>query len=72
MRLRPRRVKKSKLLIGRDSVGLAVFGIDEDQVDVGGDVEFASAQLAHADHDQRLLLAVAGYRSAEARGERCG
>ncbi len=33
---------------------VAFLGIDEHEVDVGGDVELASAQLAHADHQQRL------------------
>ena len=34
--------------------GFAVFVVEEDEVDVGGDVEFAAAELAHADHDEVL------------------
>jgi hypothetical protein len=38
-------------------VGRAVFLVDVDQVDVGGDVEFARAELAHADDPELDRLA---------------
>jgi hypothetical protein len=44
-RRRPRRTKNS---------WFAVLGVDEDQVDVGRDVQFAAAALAHGEHDQLL------------------
>jgi hypothetical protein len=44
--------------------GLAFFGIDEDVIDVRGDVQFAPAQLAHADDQQALRLAGAVERFA--------
>ena len=62
------------LAIGNDprTGGLAFFAVDEHQVDVGRDVEFASAELAHADDDQCLLrpgFGIAG--CAVPGGERC-
>jgi len=61
------------------AAGFAVFGVDKDQVDVGRNIEFASAELAHAYHDQLLhftavaadRLAVAGLR-LHGPGERGG
>ncbi len=44
---------------------LAVLGEREYQIDVGRYVEFAAAQLSHADHDQRLALAGRRARFAE-------
>ena len=44
--------------------GFTFLGIDEDEIDVGGDVEFAAAQLAHADHHQ--FLAFARFRARHA------
>ena len=38
--------------------GFAVLGKQEDQVDVGREVEFAAAELAHAQHQQRQGLAL--------------
>ena len=48
--------------------GFAFLGIDQDEVDVGGDVELAAAELAHAHHDQPLRAALAE-RPAELRFE---
>ena len=42
-----------------------VLGIDEDVVNVGGDVEFAPAEFAHADHHQALRTALPVERLAE-------
>ena len=52
-------------LSGGAQYRFAVFGIDEDQVNVGGDIEFMSAQLAHANDDHLLRLArfVTGWRA---------
>ena len=36
------------------SVGLALAGIGEDQINIRREVEFAPAELAHSDHDQPL------------------
>ena len=44
---------------------LAFLGVDEDVVHIGRDVQFASAELAHADHHQPLRPAVAVERLAE-------
>ena len=51
------------LMVGNPawSAGLAVFRIDVDEVDVRGDIQFAAAQLAHADDDQ--LLSRAAFRA---------
>ena len=51
------------------AVRFAVFGIDEDQVDIRGDVQFPPAQLAHADDDQLLRLALCRARCAVASDE---
>ena len=40
---------------------LALLGIDEHEVDVGGNVELRPAQLAHPDHVQ--LLDAAAFRA---------
>ena len=53
--------------------GLAILGVDEDQVDIGRDVEFAGAELAHPDHQQVLRRTVdPGARHAVDRGQRTG
>ena len=58
------------------TVGLAVVGVDEDEVDVRRDVELAAAQLAHADNDEVLRDAVLvarrrrGSRAARGHGVR--
>ena len=39
---------------GAPALRIAFFGVQENQVDIGGDIEFAAAELAHADHDQVL------------------
>jgi hypothetical protein len=44
---------------------LPFLGIDENVIDVGRDVEFAAAELAHADDQQPLRLAAAVERFAE-------
>jgi hypothetical protein len=44
--------------------GLAVFFINEDQVDIRGDVQLASTQLAHADHAECQTLALRAPRLA--------
>ncbi len=62
-----------EVLLVRDparAVGLAALGIEEHEVDVGGEVEFAAAQLAHADDDEFLGLAGRRARRAIARRER--
>jgi hypothetical protein len=69
IRPRPRRVKYSKLDIDLCAVGVAILGIDEDQVDVRGHVELAPAQLAHADDDQFLRPAIGTARRAVAFGQ---
>ena len=51
---RPSRSKNSWLASGRGAVRLAFVGIGEDEIDIGGDVELAAAELAHADDDQLL------------------
>ena len=48
------------------AAGVAVFGVDEDQVDVGRYIELAAAKLAHADHQQLLLPAGGRQRLAVA------
>ena len=35
--------------------GFSGLGVDEDQIDVGGDIEFATAQLAHSNNNQVLF-----------------
>ncbi len=54
IRPRPRRVKIFEIRDRSGTIGVAVLGIDEDQVDVRRDVELAPAELAHADDDQLL------------------
>jgi len=34
------------------AIGLPFFRIKENQIDIGGDVELAAAELSHADHDE--------------------
>ena len=43
--------------------GLAFLRVDEHEVDVGGHVELAAAQLAHADHDEQVLRFLAAFRA---------
>ena len=70
MTRRPSRSKNSRLASVARAVGLAVLRIDEDQVDVGRDVELAAAELAHADDDEILRAARVVARLAVQRGER--
>jgi hypothetical protein len=49
-------VKYSSLSRRPGPVAGAGLGEREDQVDVRGEIELAAAELAHADHDQRLRL----------------
>ena len=55
------------VLVGQPARAVALAGLaeGEDQVDVGGEVELASAQLAHADHGQALGRAVGPARRAQ-------
>ena len=62
----PRRVKNSSFAIGRAPVGLAMLGKEQNEIDVGGEVELAAAELAHADDHERLRVAVRGARHAVA------
>ena len=65
-------MKNSWLVIDalwRRAVGVAFLGIEVDEVDVGRHVEFAAAELAHADDDHLLWLAVLVARFAVACGE---
>ena len=50
--------------------GGAVVAVGVDEVDVGGEVEFAAAQFAHAEDEHRYRLAVFVHRFAVARGQR--
>jgi hypothetical protein len=50
------------------AVGFAGFRVDEDEIDVGTDIQLASAQLSHA---ELLRLARGRARRAVAGGERC-
>ena len=62
-----------EVLLVRDlarAVGLALFRVEEDEVDVRGEVELAAAELAHADDDEFLRLAGSRPRRAVARRER--
>ena len=52
------------------AAGVAVLGVDEDQVDVRRHVEFATAELAHPDHEQLLLPAGRRQRLAVALDQR--
>ncbi len=49
------------------AIGLAVFVVHEHQIDVGRHIEFAPAQLAHADHEKLRHLAGLGARRAKTR-----
>ena len=44
--------------------GAAVFVVDVDEIDVGGHIEFAPAELAHAQHPEGGALAVGAQRCA--------
>ena len=61
-----------ELAVGKAAraVGLAFLRVDEDEVDVGRDVELAAAELAHADDDQALHRAGGVARLAVRRGQR--
>ena len=75
MTRRPSRTKNSWLPSGRMSPApgsgrrFAVFVVREDQVDVRRNVQFATAQLAHADDQQVLRLAGFARRHAVHLGE---
>ena len=61
--------------VGRVGIGFTAFRIDEDEIDVGTDVQLAPAQFAHADADEGLHGAGAAVfrfatRLAETRNER--
>ena len=62
--LRPTRAKYSWFGQPLRAVGVAFLGVDEHQVDVRRDVELAPAELAHADHHQRLRRAAGAPRAA--------
>ena len=55
------------LVVG--GAGGAVFAVGVDEVDVGGEVEFAAAQFAHAEDEHRHRLAASVQRFAVARGQ---
>ncbi len=44
---------------------VAVLGEGEDKVDIRGEVELAAPELAHAENEQRLRVAVAVHRGAQ-------
>ena len=46
--------------------GFTVFGVEKNQIDVGRNIEFAAAELAHADNVQLLRLAGFSHRRAQA------
>ncbi len=57
-----------KLLVGEftpPADRVAVLGEGEDKVDIRGEVQLATPQLAHAEDQQRLRVAVAVHRSAQ-------
>ena len=58
-----------RFLVASDAGG-AVFAVGVDEVDVGGEVEFAAAQCAHAEDEHGYRLAVFVHRFAVARGQR--
>ena len=62
-------MKYSSLLERPRAVGLAVFGKHEDQVDVGGKIELAAAELAHAEDHQLELAAVLAAWNSRARAQ---
>jgi hypothetical protein len=47
-------VKNSSLLIELRAVGLPALRIEQHQIDIGGEIQFAAAELAHR-HDDELL-----------------
>ncbi len=51
------------------AVGLAALRVGVDQVHVGGEIQFAAAELAQAEHYQPLHAAVGSTHHAMARGE---
>src|SRR5690606_10560944 len=48
------------------TVGLPVLGVEEHEIDIRREVQLAAAELAHADHDDRLRNALFAARRAEA------
>ena len=52
------------------AIGLAAFGVHRHEVDIGGEIEFAAAELAHGDDDESLFGARVGARLAIAALER--
>ena len=64
---RPKPIEVLLVVEGARPVGFAVFGEQKHQIDVGGEVQFAAAQLAHAEHDERRLGARRAARPAESR-----
>ena len=50
---RPRRLKYSSLSTDAGAVGFPGLREQEHEIDIGGEIQFASAELAHAEHDQR-------------------
>ena len=50
---------REKLLVGNAvrAVGFTVLGKQQHQIDIGGEIQLAAAELAHADDDQGLNLA---------------
>ncbi len=63
-------MKNSSLAIGALTVGLAVLGKQQHQIDIGGEIELTAAELSHGDDDQRLHRARGGARLAVAGRER--
>src|SRR3546814_4446404 len=51
------------------AIALAVVLVAVDQVDVGGEIEFAAAQLAQGEHHQALWRSIGVSDMAMARGE---
>ena len=58
MSSRPSRLKYSSFSMTRGPSVWPRLGEQEHQVDVGGEIQLAPAELAHAQHDQRRLLTV--------------
>ncbi len=48
---------RKRFLVRQHGIGVAVFRVQEDQVDVGRDIQFAPTQLAHPEHDEALRSA---------------
>ena len=65
MSSRPRRLKYSSFSTSRGPSVSPASREQEHEIDVGGEIQFAPAELAHAEHDQRHLLALRAARPAE-------